>query len=144
MHINKLLPHRALRANITTHVSRNEVIVMNETTILQHLEDIAEKLNLKVNYENLRKLHIFSKGGFYRLQEDHIVLIENTLNLSEKIEILADALGHYDLEDIYMPPAVRKILDRKANTNIPDDSTDSEKPPLPPSDVTEDQGTASP
>jgi hypothetical protein len=117
---------------------------MNETTILQHLEDIAEKLNLKVNYENLRKLHIFSKGGFYRLQEDHIVIIENTLNLSEKIEILADALGHYDLEDIYMPPAVRKILDRKANTNLPDDTTHSEKPPLLPSDVTEDQGTAAP
>ena len=77
---------------------------MNETTILQHLEEIAEKLNLKVNYENLRKLHIFSKGGFYRLQEDHIVLIENTLNLSEKIDILADALGNYDLEDVYYAP----------------------------------------
>ena len=117
---------------------------MNETTILQHLEEIAEKLNLKVNYENLRKLHIFSKGGFYRLQEDHIVLIENTLNLSEKIEILADALGNYDLEEISMPPAVRKILDRTAPTTIPDEKTGSEKLPLSPSDVTEDQGSASP
>ena len=117
---------------------------MNETTILQHLEEIAEKLNLKVNYENLRKLHIFSKGGFYRLQEDHIVLIENTLNLSEKIEILADALGQYDLEDIYMPPAVRKILDRKANTDNSDDTTHEEQPASPPSEVTGDQGTASP
>ena len=117
---------------------------MNESIILQHLEEIAEKLNLKVNYENLRKLHIFSKGGFYRLQEDRIVLIENTLNVSEKIDILADALGHYDLEDIYMPPAVRKILDRKAHTNLSDDTAHSEKPPLPPSDATEDQGTASP
>ena len=117
---------------------------MNETTILQHLEEIAEKVNLKVNYENLRKLHIFSKGGFYRLQEDHIVLIENTLNLSEKIEILADALGNYDLEEISMPPAVRKILDRTAPTTTPDDTTGSEKPPLSTSDVTEDQGSAAP
>jgi hypothetical protein len=117
---------------------------MNESTIVQHLEEIAEKLNLKVNYENLRKLHIFSKGGFYRLQEDHIVLIENSLNLSEKIEILADALGNYDLEDVYMPPAVRKILDRKADTNLPDDTAQSEDPPLPPSDVTEDQGASAP
>ena len=117
---------------------------MNESTIVQHLEEIAEKVNLKVNYENLRKLHIFSKGGFYRLQEDHIVLIENSLNLSEKVEILADALGNYDLEDVYMPPAVRKILDRKADTNLPDDTAQSEDPPLPPSDVTEDQGTAVP
>jgi len=125
-------------------VSRNEVVEMNETTILQHLEEIAEKLNLKVNYENLRKLHIFSKGGFYRLQENHIVLIENTLNLSEKIEILADALSQYDLEDIYMPPAVRKILDRKADTDISADTTREEQPASTPSEVTGDQGTAAP
>ena len=117
---------------------------MNETTIVQHLEEIAEKVNLKVNYENLRKLHIFSKGGFYRLQEDHIVLIENTLNLSEKIEILADALGNYDLEEISMPTAVRKILVRTTPTTTPDETAGSEKPPEPPSDLTEDQGTASP
>ena len=117
---------------------------MNETTILQHLEEIAEKVRLKVNYENLRKMHIFSKGGFYRLQEEHIVLIENTLNLSEKIEIIADALGNYDLEEVSMPPAVRKILDRKADTDSSDDTPHKEKPPLPPSDVTEDQGTAAP
>jgi len=117
---------------------------MNESTIVQHLEEIAEKVNLKVNYENLRKLHIFSKGGFYRLQEDHIVLIENSLNLSEKIEILADALSQYDLEDIYMPPAVRKILDRKADTDISADTTREEQPASTPSEVTGDQGTAAP
>jgi len=144
MYINKSPARRTLRTTIDTHVSRNEVTVMNETTILQHLEEIAEKLNLKVNYENLRKLHIFSKGGFYRLQEDHIVLIENTLNLSEKIEILADALGQYDLEEIYMPPAVRKILDRKANTDNTDDTTHDEQPASPPSEVTGDQETAAP
>jgi len=43
-----------------------------------------------------------------------------------------------------MPPAVRKILDRKADTNLPDDTAQSEDPPLPPSDVTEDQGAAVP
>ena len=135
---------RPQRATTTAPVSRYEVIVMNESTLLQHLEEIAEKLNLKVNYENLRKLHLFSKGGFYRLQEDHIVLIENSLNLSEKIELLADALGNYDLDEIAMPPAVRKILDRKAETNLPDDTAHSEEPALLPSDVSEDQGAAAP
>ena len=41
---------------------------MNETTILQNLEGIAEKINLKVSYENLRKLRVFSKGGLYRFK----------------------------------------------------------------------------
>jgi hypothetical protein len=86
---------------------------MNETMILQNLEAIAERLDIKVQYENIRKKHVFSKGGLYRLKEDKIIIIDTTLNLSEKIEILADALSQFDLEDIYMPPAVRKIVASK-------------------------------
>ena len=99
---------------------------MNETMILQNLEEIAEKLSVKVNYENLRKRHIFSKGGFCRIKEDKIVIIDTTLNLSEKIDILADALSQFDLEDIYMPPAVRKILASKTNKNTSNDQGPNE------------------
>lgn len=86
---------------------------MNETMILQNLEAIAEKMSIQVNYENLRKEHIFSKGGLCRLKEDKVVIIDTTLNLSEKIDVLSDALSQFDLEDIYMPPAVRKIVTQK-------------------------------
>ena len=88
---------------------------MNETMILQNLEAIAEKMSIQVNYENLRKKHIFSKGGLCRLKEDKVVIIDTTLNLSEKIDVLSDALSQFDLEDIYMPPAVRKIVTQKSN-----------------------------
>ncbi len=114
---------------------------MNETTILQNLEAIAEKLDIKVNYENLRKRHVFSKGGFCRLKEDKIVIIDTTLNLSEKIDVLADALSQLDLEDIYMPPAVRKILAGKSNKNTSDDKGHNEKPALKPHNYTEDHGS---
>jgi len=100
---------------------------MNETTILQNLEAIAEKLDIKVNYENLRKRHVFSKGGFCRLKEDKIVIIDTTLNLSEKIDVLADALSQLDLEDIYMPPVVRKILDRKSTKKTSDDQSNNQQ-----------------
>lgn len=115
---------------------------MNETMLLQHLEELAEKLNLQVKYENLRKHHIFSRGGLCRLQEDHILLIESALNLSEKIDMLAEALTHHDLEDMYMPPAVRKLLDRKGDTCLAADTTHRGKPPLLPSAIPEDQETA--
>lgn len=88
---------------------------MNETMILQNLEAIAEKMSIQVNYENLRKKHIFSKGGLCRLKEDKVVIIDTTLNLSEKIDVLSDALSQFDLEDIYMPPAIRKIVTQKSN-----------------------------
>ena len=90
---------------------------MNETMILQNLEGVAEKLGIKVNYENLRKRRVFSKGGLCRLKQDRMVIIDTALNLSEKIDILANALSQFDLEDIYLPPAVRKIVLTKGNKN---------------------------
>ena len=98
---------------------------MNETTILQNLEGIAEKLNLKVSYENLRKLRVFSKGGLYRFKDDRTVLIEKSLILSEKIDTLADALAQFDLEEIFIPPAVRKILSGKSSASADENSTTS-------------------
>ena len=100
---------------------------MNESMVLQNLEAIAEKLSVKVQYENLRKKYIFSKGGLYRLKEDRVVIIESSLNLSEKIDILADALSQFELEDIYMPPAVRKILVSKSNKKNLDEKGHNEK-----------------
>lgn len=100
---------------------------MNETMILQNLEAIAEKLGVQVSYENIRKKHVFSKGGLCRLKEDKIVIIDTNLNLSEKIDILADALSQFDLEDIYMPPAVRKIVDRKSNKITSDDQNHNQQ-----------------
>ena len=101
---------------------------MNETTILQNLEGIAEKLNLKVSYENLRKLRIFSKGGLYRFKDDQTVIIEKNLILSDKIDILADALAQFDLEEIFIPPAVRKILADKSSAKTDENNSSSSEP----------------
>ena len=113
---------------------------MNETTILQNLEGIAEKLNLKVSYENLRKLRVFSKGGLYRFKDDRTVLIEKSLILSEKIDTLADALAQFDLEEIFIPPVVRKILSNKSSTsadeNSPSNNESVEGTAQPPEDQT--------
>jgi hypothetical protein len=102
---------------------------MNETTLLQNLDGIAEKLNLKVSYENLRKLRVFSKGGLYRFKDDRTVLIEKSLILSDKIDTLADALAQFDLEEIYIPPAVRKILAGKTSTRTDKNSPETASAP---------------
>jgi len=100
---------------------------MNETMILQNLEAIAEKMDIQVNYENLKKKHVYSKGGLCRLKEDKLVIIDSNLHLSEKIDILVDALSQFNLEDIYMPPAVRKILVKKDTTAITEEKDSSQE-----------------
>ena len=111
---------------------------MNESALLQHLEGIAEKLNLTVNYQNLRKLSIYSRGGLYRLKDEQVVLIETSLTLSEKIDMLADALSRFNIEDISMPPLVRKIIDGKKNAGRPDENVDMSEVPSSPDSSPED------
>lgn len=111
---------------------------MNETALLQHLEGIAEKLNLKVQYQNLRKLSIYSRGGLYRLKEEQVVLIETSLTLSEKIDTLADALSRFNLDDISMPPLVRKIIHGKKTAEMPDEAADISEVPSSPDSSPED------
>ena len=101
---------------------------MNESALLQHLEGIAEKLALKVNYQNLRKLGIYSRGGLYRLKEEQVVLIETSLTLSEKIDTLADALSRFNLDDVSMPPLVRKVIDGKKTAGAPDEAAELDVP----------------
>ena len=65
---------------------------------------------------------MFSKGGLCRVKDDKLIIIDTTLNLSEKIDVLADALSQFDLEDIYMPPVVRKTVLRKSDKNADEDT----------------------
>jgi len=114
---------------------------MNESALLQHLEGIAEKLNLRVNYQNLRKLSIYSRGGLYRLKDEQVVLIETSLTLSEKIDTLADALSRFNIEDISMPPLLRKIIDGKKTAGIAEEPGDVREVPLTPGIPAEENRT---
>jgi len=114
---------------------------MNETTLLQHLETVAEKLSLTVTYQNLRKLSIYSRGGLYRLKDEQVVLIETSLTLSEKIDILADALSRFDMEGISMPPLVRKIIAGKKTSGTPADGAESQTAALQSDAVSENNQT---
>ncbi len=117
---------------------------MNESALLQQMEGIAEKLALKVNYQNLRKLGIYSRGGLYRLKEEQAVLIETGLTLSEKIDTLANALSRFNLEDISMPPLVRKIIDAKKAAGAPDEPADGGDVPSLPETTPEENLTDEP
>jgi hypothetical protein len=117
---------------------------MNESALLQHLEGIAEKLTLTVNYQNLRKLGIYSRGGLYRLKEEQVVLIETSLTLSEKIDTLTDALSRFNLEDVSMPPLVRKIIDGKKTAGMADEFVDGRDVPLVPEPSAEESRSDEP
>ena len=86
---------------------------MKESLILQSLEELAASINLKVNYENLRKEDPGLKGGLCKVKGEYQVFCEKNLTSSEKIEVLLDALKDFDWESAYVNPYIRKLLEKR-------------------------------
>jgi hypothetical protein len=87
---------------------------MNENTIIDQLEELAERFGVKIRYEAIKEdedsIHVV--GGLCLLRGEYVVIINRNATTKDRIETLATALRHFDLDQIYLLPALREILDR--------------------------------
>ena len=88
---------------------------MNESVLLEHLEEIAYRLGVELRYENLGQSGFRSVGGYCKLSGKSMILINRQDSRRRKIRVLAQALRKLDLEGIFIPPAVRRLLETQDN-----------------------------
>ena len=81
-----------------------------DTTLLQHLENIASQLEIEVRYENLADEEMSIHSGGCRLQGQNLIIIDIHFSSVERARILARELSRYDLEDLYLLPRVREFI----------------------------------
>ncbi len=79
---------------------------MKKEKILSTLEEIAEKLEIKVRHEK----GDFT-GGYCTKDEEHIILINKRHAIDRKIVVLARELAPYDLTGLEVPKAVSEIIE---------------------------------
>ncbi len=77
---------------------------------LADLEQIAKALSIKVTYDDLKT----SKGGSCRVMETRRIIINKHLQNTEKINLLARELAHFDLSGLDVPDGVRKKIEEEA------------------------------
>lgn len=83
---------------------------MDSLTILSGLEEVARRLGLEVRYEALRGDEVDLKSGRCRLKGKEILFIDQTLNLTERINVLVSELARMNLTGIYIKPYLRALL----------------------------------
>ena len=83
---------------------------MQSRKVLQSLEDLAGKLGIEILYEKLGEETPFSRGGICKVQETHKIFIDQAEPTEGRIRILSQALSSFDIEETYLPPYVRGIL----------------------------------
>ena len=83
---------------------------MTHEELLIQLEDLAGRLNIQVQYESLKNEDPSTFGGFCRVRDQHMMIIHSKATISRKIDIFTEALRRFDIDDLYMRPALREYL----------------------------------
>lgn len=80
-------------------------------SILQDLKDIATQMGAKIRFERGD-----FKGGYCILKDSKVIVINKLSNLQRKAIILSAALKELGVEDIYLPPKIREVIEEMDET----------------------------
>ena len=99
---------------------------MKPEELYDNLKQLAERLEIKVYEENLKRSGIKVKSGFCKVQGNRLFIMDKRLKTHDKVDILAEFLNTLPHEEIYIVPAVRDLLGRYSKKPIQNEQVDSE------------------
>lgn len=79
--------------------------------LVDELAEAAKRIGLEVRRERiLREVGYRARGGACRLREKDLIILDREMPAADQIEVLAEALRERNLEEVYLSPAARRIL----------------------------------
>ena len=79
--------------------------------IVQDLKSIAAQLGAEVRYEKGD-----FKGGYCILKDNKVIVVNKLASLQKKVIILSMALKELGVDEIYLTPRLRDVIDEMAET----------------------------
>jgi hypothetical protein len=89
---------------------------MEYSKVLEYLEDLAFKLGIEIVYEKLGEADFFIEGGLCKVKGVHKIFIDPSSPIEVQIEILARSLSSFQIEEVYLLPFIREILEKVKNS----------------------------
>lgn len=80
---------------------------MNADEVLEEMKRVAEKLNVKVRPELMPVL-----GGLCTIRGEKVLFLNTALEPWDQVDVMARALAQLPIEDVFMAPQVRQIIER--------------------------------
>ena len=80
---------------------------MTDEMILQELEGLAEHLDIALNRVDLEG----RPGGLCVIKGERRFILDRTLDVKSQVEVLSKAFAKFPLDDVFLKPAVRNIID---------------------------------
>ncbi len=111
-------------------VAKNNVgLGVNDAVIIDYLEELAESFGVEIRYETIKQDEdlSFVAGGLCLLKGKYVLIINPKATTKDKIKTLAMAVKHFDLDQIYVRPILRQLLDRIPEQKPYGNSSDGSK-----------------
>ena len=83
-----------------------------------HLMELAERLNITVSEQNLRKSGVNAQSGFCIVKKQKFFILDKHKSTFEKNTIIAAFLGSAINDDIYVMPAVREFIQKYSDNPL--------------------------
>ena len=87
---------------------------MDESTIIDQLEELIEGFGVKIRHEAIKQDEDLVRviGGLCLLRGEYVLIINSKATTMDRIKTLATALKHFELDEIYLRPLLRELLDK--------------------------------
>ena len=94
-----------------------------QAALVDELKALAVQLGFEVREEKLlREVGYRVRSGSCRVRDAQVIFLDRGLPPAAQIDILVEELAGRPLEDVYVSPAARSLLDRAAAAVAPDQS----------------------
>jgi hypothetical protein len=79
--------------------------------LVDELAEAAKRVGIEVRREKImREVGYRVRGGPCRLRDRDLIILDREQAPADQIEVLAEALRFRDLEQLYLSPAARRVL----------------------------------
>ncbi len=85
--------------------------MISNDSLLQSLVELAERLSVRVIFKNLKDDEFVIKSGMCSVKGDTLIIIDSRVSLEEKIKTLCQELKKFNLDNIFISPAMRDTLE---------------------------------
>ena len=109
--MHRVLTHKLIFVRILSKTMKGRRPKMGDEILLFQFEELAVQLGILVRDESINLEESFSTGGLCRVEGKYILILNSKATVNEKIHVMVKALQQFDLEDIYVKPVLRDLLE---------------------------------
>jgi len=87
---------------------------MDEEEIIEQLEELVRGFGIEIRYEPITFDDEITNvvGGLCKLRGEKLLIINSKSPMRDKIKTFAQALRSFDLDKIYIKPAIRALIEK--------------------------------